>query len=74
MENINQLNEILQKINTDIKKLKKLDKYFTTYIQRYGKEIGLLYLKFDKNSICSLQFDGKINVLIVYSKEQCLWN
>ena len=32
-------------------------------------------MKFDKNGICSLQFDGKINVLIVYSKEknQCLF-
>ena len=41
MENINKLNEILQKINTDIKNLQKLDRYFTTYIPRYGKEIGL---------------------------------
>ena len=75
MENINKLNEILQKINTDIKNLQILDRDFTTYIPRYGKEIGLPYLKFDNNGICSLQFDAKINVLIVYNKEknQCLF-
>ena len=75
MENINKLNEILQKINTDIKNLQILDRDFTTYIPRYEKEIWLPYLKFDNNGICSLQFDAKINVLIVYNKEknQCLF-
>lgn len=40
------------------------------HLQNYGKEIGLPELKFNEQGICSLNFDSKINVDIVYRKEQ----
>lgn len=43
---------------------------FSEYIVNYGKEIGLPDLKLNEDGICSLSFDEKINVDIVYRKEQ----
>jgi len=43
---------------------------FSEYIANYGKEIGLPDLKLNEDGICSLSFDEKINVDIVYRKEQ----
>jgi len=43
---------------------------FSDYISNYGKEVGLPELKFDEEGICSLSFDSRINVDIVYRKEQ----
>ena len=40
------------------------------YLESYGKEVGLPNLKFNEQNICSLCFDSKINVDIVYRKEQ----
>jgi hypothetical protein len=40
------------------------------YLESYGKEVGLPNLKFNEQSICSLCFDAKISVDIVYRKEQ----
>ena len=46
---------------------------FSEYIPKYGKEIGLPNLKLNEKEVCSLNFDGQVNVDIVYSKEnkQC---
>ena len=48
---------------------------FSNYITNYGKEVGLPNLKLNENGVCSLNFDGKINVDIVYNKEndQCFF-
>lgn len=48
---------------------------FSNYIQNYGKEVGLPNLKLNENGVCSLNFDGKINVDIVYNKDndQCFF-
>ena len=43
---------------------------FSEYIANYGKEIGLPNLKLNESGICSLSFDEKINVDIVYRKDQ----
>lgn len=43
---------------------------FSEYIVNYGKEIGLADLKLNENGICSLSFDDKFNVDIVYRKDQ----
>lgn len=40
------------------------------YLENYGKEVGLPNLKFNEQNICSLCFDSKINIDIVYRKEQ----
>ena len=40
------------------------------YLESYGKEVGLPNLKFNEQNICSLCFDSKINIDIVYRKEQ----
>ena len=48
---------------------------FSEYITQYGKEIGLPNLNFNDKNICSLNFDGKINVDIIYLKNnnQCIF-
>jgi hypothetical protein len=43
---------------------------FSEYIVNYGKEVGLSDLKLNEDGICSLSFDEKLNVDIVYRKEQ----
>lgn len=43
---------------------------FSEYIANYGKEIGLPDLKLNDDGICSLSFDEKLNVDIVYRKDQ----
>lgn len=43
---------------------------FSEYITNYGKEIGLPDLNLNDDGICSLCFDEKLNVDIVYRKEQ----
>lgn len=43
---------------------------FSEYIANYGKEIGLPDLKLNEDGICSLSFDEKFNVDIVFRKEQ----
>ncbi len=43
---------------------------FSNYLLNYGKEIGLPDLNFNEKGICSLSFDSKINIDIVYRKEQ----
>ena len=45
------------------------------YISKYGKEIGLPNLSFKNNNVCSLKFDDKLDVDIVYNKEnnQCIF-
>lgn len=65
-------NETMQHIHSLINKIGSY--LFSDYINIYGREIGLPHLKFDNNGICSLTFDGKINILIAYNKEknQCL--
>ena len=47
--------------------------YFPDYIKRYGKEVGLPNLKFNENGVCSLCFNNKIKVDIVYNEQynQC---
>ncbi len=47
---------------------------FSEYIVSYGKEIGIPSLKLNEDGICSLCFDSKINVDIVYRKDldQCI--
>lgn len=40
------------------------------YLESYGKEVGLPNLKFNEQNICSLCFDSKINIDVVYRKEQ----
>lgn len=39
------------------------------FIKMYGKEIGLADLSLNDDGVCSLTFDKKINVDIVYRKE-----
>ena len=48
---------------------------FSEYITQYGKEIGLPNLNFNDKNVCSLNFDGKINVDIIYLKNnnQCIF-
>ena len=48
---------------------------FSSYITNYGREVGLPNLKLNENGVCSLNFDGKINVDIVYNKDndQCFF-
>ena len=43
---------------------------FSEYIVNYGKEVGLSDLRLNEDGICSLSFDEKLNVDIVYRKEQ----
>ena len=43
---------------------------FSEYIVNYGKEIGLPNLKLNEDGICSLSFDEKFNIDIVFRKEQ----
>ncbi len=43
---------------------------FSEYIANYGKEIGLPDLKLNEDGICSLSFDEKLNVDIVYRKDE----
>jgi hypothetical protein len=43
---------------------------FADFIAIYGKEVGLPDLRLNEDSICSLNFDSKINVDIVFRKEQ----
>lgn len=43
---------------------------FSNYLLNYGKEVGLSDLNFNEKGICSLSFDSKINIDIVYRKEQ----
>lgn len=43
---------------------------FSEYIVNYGKEVGITDLKLNDDGICSLSFDEKLNVDIVYRKEQ----
>ena len=47
--------------------------YLPDYIKRYGKEVGLPNLKFNENGVCSLCFNNKIKVDIVYNEQynQC---
>ena len=47
--------------------------YFPDYIKRYGKEVGLPNRKFNENGVCSLCFNNKIKVDIVYNEQynQC---
>ena len=40
------------------------------YINNLGKEIGHPNLAFDEKNICSLEFDKKILVYIVYKKQK----
>lgn len=40
------------------------------YLESYGKEVGLPNLKFNEQNICSLCFDSKISIDIVYRKDQ----
>ena len=44
------------------------------YIARYGERVGLPHLKFNSKNVCSLTFDSKIDVDIIYEKEkdQCI--
>ena len=37
---------------------------FTNYISSYGKEVGLPSLALNEQGVCSLTFDGKINVFL----------
>ena len=48
---------------------------FPDFINKYGKEVGLPNLKFNENGVCSLCFDEKINVDIVYNEknDQCFF-
>ena len=48
---------------------------FTNYISSYGKEVGLPNLTLNEQGVCSLTFDGKINVDIVYKhdQDQCIF-
>ena len=48
---------------------------FSSYITNYGREVGLPNLKLNENGVCSLNFDSKINVDIVYNKDndQCFF-
>lgn len=48
---------------------------FSSYITNYGREVGLPNLKLNESGVCSLSFDGKINVDIVYNKDndQCFF-
>ena len=41
---------------------------FSEYIVNYGKEVGLSDLKLNEDGICSLSFDEKLNVVIVYRR------
>lgn len=43
---------------------------FHHHLLNYGKEVGLPDLKFNEHGVCSLTFNGKINVNIVYRPEQ----
>ena len=45
------------------------------YLESYGKEVGLPNLKFNEQNICSLCFDSKISIDIVYRKDmdQCIF-
>ena len=47
--------------------------YLPDYIKRYGKEVSLPNLKFNENGVCSLCFNNKIKVDIVYNEQynQC---
>ena len=37
---------------------------------QYGKEVGLPHLSFNEHGACSLTFNGKVNVDIIYRPEQ----
>lgn len=41
-----------------------------SFLEVYGKEVGLPNLKFGENSVCSLIFDSTINVDIAYREDQ----
>lgn len=43
---------------------------FSDYVVNYGKEVGIADLKLNEAGVCSLKFDKKIDVDIVYRKEQ----
>ncbi|MDR0393047.1 MAG: type III secretion system chaperone [Puniceicoccales bacterium] len=43
---------------------------FVDFIAAYGKEVGLPDLRLNEDNLCSLNFDSKINVDIVFRKEQ----
>jgi hypothetical protein len=43
---------------------------FSDYISMYGNDVGLPNLTLNENNICALSFDSKINVDIVFRKEQ----
>ena len=47
--------------------------YLPDYIKRYGKEVDLPNRKFNENDVCSLCFNNKIKVDIVYNEQynQC---
>ncbi|MDR0755872.1 MAG: type III secretion system chaperone [Puniceicoccales bacterium] len=43
---------------------------FVNFIAAYGKEVGLPDLRLNEDNLCSLNFDSKINVDIVFRQEQ----
>lgn len=47
---------------------------FASYISQYGQSVGLPELKLNEAGMCSLTFDGKIAVDIIYHKDvdQCV--
>ena len=47
---------------------------FASYITQYGQSVGLPELKFNEAGICSLTFDDKLAVDIIYHKDvdQCV--
>ena len=42
------------------------------FIRQYGKEVGLPSLSLNDKNICSLTFDGKINIEIIYNEKRSL--
>ena len=55
------------------KKLKKEEKNkISNFIKNYGKEVGLPNLCLNNENICSLNFDGKINIDIKYNEKSSI--
>ena len=54
-------------------KLKKEEKNkISNFIKNYGKEVGLPNLCLNNENICSLNFDGKINIDIKYNEKSSI--
>ena len=58
--------------NDSVDKSKDEKNKIPNFIKQYGKEIGLPYLSLKNNNICSLTFDGKIKVEIIYNEKRNL--